>query len=122
MAKSIATTTTSIPVTVYNLVQGKFKGIPYPLRKFKEGEGPSTPSCNNPQDDQLPEAAIIATVPQNSEDTSWPNTMAASTNFFDARASWPIPPTEAPTVIKMEKAEEKIPTQETCHSLCSGTK
>ena len=27
MAKSVATT---IPVTVYNLVQGKFEGIPYP--------------------------------------------------------------------------------------------
>ena len=35
--------------------------------------------------------------------------MPASMNLFNARASWPIPPIEAPTVIKMEKAEEKIP-------------
>ena len=41
VAKSAAMT---IPVTVYNLAQGKFKGIPYPTRKFQEGEGPSTPA------------------------------------------------------------------------------
>ena len=44
-AKSAATTTTSIPVTVYILAQGKFKGISYPTRKFQEGEGPSTPGA-----------------------------------------------------------------------------
>ena len=41
--------TTQMPVAksaVYNLAQGKFKGIPYPTRKFQEGEGPSVPSCN----------------------------------------------------------------------------
>ena len=31
--------------------------------------------------------------------------MPASTNLFDARASWPIPPPEPPTVVKMEKTE-----------------
>ena len=31
--------------------------------------------------------------------------MPASTNLFEARANWPIPPTEIPTVIKMEKTE-----------------
>ena len=35
--------------------------------------------------------------------------MPASTNLFEARASWPISPMEAPTAIKMEKAEEKTP-------------
>ena len=30
VAKSAATAATSIPVTVCNLVQGKFEGIPYP--------------------------------------------------------------------------------------------
>ena len=54
--------TTSIPVTVYNLAQGKFEGIPYPLRKFQEGEGPSAPSCNNPQGEQKPEAAAAVTI------------------------------------------------------------
>ena len=99
---------TSIPVTVYNLVQDKFKGIPYPTRKSQEEEGPSTSNCNNPQEEQQPEAAVTATAPHNRKDTPQPNTMPASMNMFDARASWPISPIEAPTVIKMEKAE-KIP-------------
>ena len=109
VAISAATTATSTSVTVYNLVQGKFKGIPCPTRKFQEGEGPSSPSCNKPQEEQQPEAAVTARAPQKREDTPWPNTMPASTNLFDVRPSWPIPPTEAPTVIKNEKAEEKIP-------------
>ena len=33
------------------------------------------------------------------------NTMPDSTNVFDVRASWSIPPTEALTVVKMEKTE-----------------
>ena len=31
--------------------------------------------------------------------------MPASTNLLDARASWPILPTETSTVVKMEKTE-----------------
>ena len=31
--------------------------------------------------------------------------MPASTNLFKARANWPIPPTETPIVVKMEKTE-----------------
>ena len=31
--------------------------------------------------------------------------MSASTNLFDARASWPIPPSETPSVVKKEKEE-----------------
>ena len=31
--------------------------------------------------------------------------MPASTNLFKARASWSIPPTETPTVVKMDKTE-----------------
>ena len=96
---------------MYNLAQGKFKGIPYPTTKFQEDEGPSTPSCNNPQEQQ-PETAITAAAPQSrEEDAPWPNTIPASTNLFDARALWPIPPTETPTVIKMGKTEvtPKVP-------------
>ena len=33
--------------TEYNLAQGKFKEIPYQVRKSQEEEGPSTPSSNN---------------------------------------------------------------------------
>ena len=101
-----------IPVTVYNLVQGKFEGIPYPTGKPQEEEGPSTPSCNNLLERQQPEAVVIATAPQNREDTLWLNTMPACMNLFDARTAWPIPPTEVPTVptfIKMEEAEKKAP-------------
>ena len=55
---------TSIPVTVYNLAQGKFKGITNPTTRFQEGKGPSTPSFNNPQDQQ-PEATLtVTTLPE----------------------------------------------------------
>ena len=59
--------------------------------------------------EQQPKAAVTATAPQKRKDTPWPNTMPASANLFEARASWSIPQMEAPTAIKMEKAKEKIP-------------
>ena len=43
VAKSAAPAAILIPVTVYNLAQGKFEGIPYPTGKPQEEEGPSTP-------------------------------------------------------------------------------
>ena len=45
VAKSAAT---SIPVTVYNLAQGKFEGIPYPTGRSQVEENPSAPNCNMP--------------------------------------------------------------------------
>ena len=105
MPKSAAT---SIPMTVYNIAQGKFDGIPYPTGKPQEEEGPSAPSCNNSQERQQPEAVVTASAPQKREDTLWSNTMPASMNVFNTRASWQIPPTEAPTVIRTEEAEKKI--------------
>ena len=90
VAKSAAT---SISVTVYNLAQEKFEEVPYPTGRPPMEENPST---------QLqPEAAV----PQNREDTTWLNIMPAFRNMFDVRASWPIPSTETPTVVKMEKTE-----------------
>ena len=77
-------------------------------RKAPRKEGPSAPSCSNPQERKQPDAAVTATASQNREDSPWPNTMPAFTNLFDVRASWPIPPTEAPTVIKMEQAEKGL--------------
>ena len=74
---------TSIPVTVYNLAQGKAEGVPYPTGKPQEEEGPSAYSSNNPQERQQPETGATATAPQNRDDTPWPNTMPASTNLFD---------------------------------------
>ena len=81
-----------IPVTVYNLAQVKFEGIPNPTGKPQEEENSSTPSCNVPQERQQPAPAAQ----QDREDTLWPNTIPASINLFDARESWPIPPTGVP--------------------------
>ena len=94
---------------MYNLAQGKFEGIPYPTGKLQEEEAHSNSSHSNPQERQQPEAAVTATAPQNRVDTPWPNTMPASTNLFDTGASWPIPPTEAPKVVKIEQAEKRTP-------------
>ena len=91
VAKSAAMTATSIPVTVYNLAGGKFKGIPYPTRKPQEEEGSAAPNCDNPQEEQQPEAAATVTAPQNRENTPWPNTMPAPDNLFIERESWQIP-------------------------------
>ena len=95
---------TSIPVTVYNLVQGKFEGIPYPTGRPQVEENPSVPSCSTSKQRQQPETTPNVTTFQVREDTPWPNTMPDSTNLFEARANWPIPPTETPAV-KMEKTE-----------------
>ena len=48
VTKPATTTTKSIYVNVYNLAQGKFKGIPYTTRRSQEEGGPSIPSGNNP--------------------------------------------------------------------------
>ena len=63
VARTLATSGTVIPVTVYKLAQGKFKGIPYPTKRLQE-EGPSTPSGNKPLVEQQPKAAVTATAPQ----------------------------------------------------------
>ena len=92
VAKLAPATTKSAHVTVYNLVQDKFfKGVPYPVRKCQEEEGPSASSGNNPLEEQQPKSAATGTAPQNREDTPWPNTMPASDDLFVERASWPIP-------------------------------
>ena len=43
--------------------------------------------------------------------------MPASTNLFDARTSWPIPPTETPAVVKMKKTEVPPRVAAICHAL-----
>ena len=67
-------------------------------------ENPSAPSFNAPPQRQQPEAVPSATTSQVREDTPCPNTMPVSTNLFEARADWPIPPMQTPAV-KMEKTE-----------------
>ena len=64
--KSVAT---SIPVTVYNLAQGKFVGIPYPSRRPQVERNPSAPVCNTPQQRQQPEATLTVITSQVREDT-----------------------------------------------------
>ena len=51
VAMLTATAATSILVTLYNLVQEKFEGIPYPTGNPQEEEGPSTPAVT-PQERQ----------------------------------------------------------------------
>ena len=58
-----------------------------------------------PKQRQQPEAAPTVTTLQVRQDTQWPNTVPATSNLFKARASWPVPPTETPAVVKMEKTE-----------------
>ena len=87
VVKPVTAIAKCIPVTVCNLAQGKFKEIPYPVRKSQEEEGPSTPSSYNPLVEQQPKAAATA----KQKEPPWPNTMSASNNLFVERASWPIP-------------------------------
>ena len=47
VARTAATTTTAIPVTVYNLAQSKFKGIPYPTKGCKK-KAPRPPAVTTP--------------------------------------------------------------------------
>ena len=97
MVKSAAM---SILVTVYNLAKGKFDGVPCPTEGPQAEENPSAPNCNAPQSEAAPNVPTF----QVREDIPWPNTIPASTNLFEARADWPIPPMPAPTV-KEEKTE-----------------
>ena len=100
MVKSAAT---SIPVTVYNLAQGKFEGIPYPTGR-PSGRKPFHPQLQSTQQRLQPEAIPNSPTFQVRKETPWPNTVPASTNLFEARADWPIPPKQTPAV-KIEKAE-----------------
>ena len=108
---SMTTKCSLIPVTVYNLNQGKFKEESYPARKSQEEESPSTPSGNTSPEEQQPEAAATATALQNREDTPWPIAMPASMNLFIARASWPIPPiwmkSQHPPLLKLKRQRRR---------------
>ena len=75
VTKSTAMAATSIPVTMYNLVQGKFEGIPYPTEKPQEEEGPLPPAVTLPRKDsnlrpqphktgKIPHALILCQLPQ----------------------------------------------------------
>ena len=51
-----------------------------------------------PQQRLQPEAVSNVSTFQVREDTPWPNTIPAYKNLFEARADWPIPPMQMPTV------------------------
>ena len=55
----------AILVIVYNLAQGKFKGVPYPTGRPQVEKNPSTPNCYPPQ----PEAAPSAQPPRSEKTT-----------------------------------------------------
>ena len=83
VVKSVAM---SILVTVYNLAQGKFEGMPYSTGRPQVEENHSTHSCNAPLQKQQPEAVPNALTFQVREDSPWPNTIPTSTNLFEERA------------------------------------
>ena len=87
----------SIPVMVHNLAKEKFDEVPYPSEIPQVEENPSIHNSNPP-----PLEAITNT--QVREDTPWTNTIPASTNLFEVKAGWPVPPTPAPSV-KVENTE-----------------
>ena len=106
MMKSAAT---SIPVIVYNLAQGNLNEFPTPQEDLKWKKILLLPAAMHPSQRQQAEAIHNAPTFQVREDTPWPNNVPASTNLFEARTDWPIPPMQTPTV-KIEKAE--IPPRE----------
>ena len=90
----------SIPVMVYNLVKGTFDRVPYATERPQAEENCSIHNFNPPQPEAIPNAQTF----QVREDTPWPNTIPVSTNLFKARADWPIPSMQTPT-LNVEKAE-----------------
>ena len=86
--------------------------IPYPTGRPQVEENPFAPNCSPPQPDVIPNAPTF----QVREDTLWPKTVPASTNLFNARADWPIPPMQTPTM-KVEKAEVPPRVAEIPHAM-----
>ena len=89
----VKSTATSIPVMMYNLAKGKFDGVPYPTERPQAEEIPSVNNSNLPLLEAIPNTHTL----QVREDTPWPNTESVSTNLFETRADWPIPPSPEPT-------------------------
>ena len=85
---------------VYNLAKGNFDGVPYLTERPQAEENPSIYNFKPPQPEVIPHAPTF----QVRENTPWPSTIPASMNLFEARADWPIPPMQTPTV-KVEKAD-----------------
>ena len=75
MVKSAAK---SIPVTVYNLVKGKFSEIPYPTGRPQNKGNPSILNSNPPPLEDIPNAPVR-------EATPWPSTGSDPENLFKAR-------------------------------------
>ena len=118
---------TSIPVTVYNLEQGKFEGIPYPTGRPQVEENPSIPNCNPSQS----EATSNAPTFQLREDNPWPNTaslyesiqsqgrLANSTcanTHCESRKKTEVPPRVAaiPHAMVLPKPQNNRSTEEKC--------
>ena len=84
----------SMPVMVYNLAKGKFDGVPYPTERPQAEKNPSIHNSNPPQPEAIPNDPTF----QVREDTPWHDTVPASVNLFEPKATWSIPPTPAPSV------------------------
>ena len=89
---------------VYNLAKEKFDGVQYPSERPQAEGNPSICNSNPPPLEAMPKAPTF----QVREDTPCLNTIPASTNLFEARGDWSVPPTQAPSV-KVENTE--VPPQ-----------
>ena len=87
----VKSTATSILITVYSLLKGKFGEIPYSTGRPQNKGNPSIHNSNPPPLEIIPNAPVRAATP-------WPSTGSTSQNLFKARKDWPIPHTPAPTV------------------------
>ena len=90
MATSTKWPTGPIPLTVYNVPSEKIQGIPRSsMQKPQEEEVPLIPNPNNPPMEQQPTplqpkapATASGAIQLTRDDTPWPNTVLASTNFI----------------------------------------
>ena len=80
-----------IPITVYNLVKGKFSEFPYPTGRPQTEGNPSVQNSHPPPLEDILNAPVR-------EATPWSSIGSSSENLFKGRRDGPIPPTPAPTV------------------------
>ena len=112
VAKPVTTIAKSIPVTVYNLVQGKFKEIPYPVGKSLEEEGPSAPLVaiplwsSNPMLQPLPQPHRTKRTPHGQIPCQPLITCLLRGHSGQSPYNGEVPTS---TFVKTEKTEDRIP-------------
>ena len=101
-----------IPVTVYNLAQGKFKEIPYPERKSQRKKAPPPPVVtvplwnSNPKLQPLPQPCRTERTPHGQIPCQPLMTCLLREYLGKSPYNGEVP---TPTFVKMEKAEDRAP-------------